>query len=84
MSNGSTAGNAIIIFFVIILLIIIFLLIRELCLWYWKINENTENFRRIANSLEELVSLTKKQEENVYNIKKDENKESSLNNEDEK
>jgi hypothetical protein len=36
--------------------IIIFLLLRELMMWYWRINENTESLKRIADSLEILVA----------------------------
>jgi len=48
-----------------ILLIIVFLLIalflffvfREIILWYFRINENTEYMRKISNSLERLADV---------------------------
>jgi CHASE3 domain sensor protein len=36
--------------------ILFFLLIRELMLWYWRINENTESLKRIADSLEIIAA----------------------------
>lgn len=37
--------------------IVIFLLLRELMTWYWKINENTEYLKRIADSLENIAMV---------------------------
>lgn len=34
--------------------LILFLLFRQLFLWYFRINENTDSLRRIADSLEEI------------------------------
>lgn len=31
-----------------------FFIIREITLWYFRINENTDSLRRIADSLEEI------------------------------
>ncbi len=33
-----------------------FLLVRELMLWYWKINQNSESLSRIADSLEVIAN----------------------------
>lgn len=38
----------------IIGVLIVFLLIRELVLWYWRINDNTQSLQRIADSLEQI------------------------------
>jgi hypothetical protein len=42
--------------FVIYILVAVFLffLFREITLWYFRINENTNSLRRIADSLEEI------------------------------
>jgi len=39
-----------------VMAILFFLLIRELMLWYWRINENTESLKRIADALEEIAA----------------------------
>lgn len=36
--------------------VVFFLIIRELMLWYWRINENTESLKRIADSLEIIAT----------------------------
>jgi hypothetical protein len=36
--------------------VILFFSIRELMLWYWRINENTESLKRIADSLEIIAT----------------------------
>lgn len=40
--------------FFILVAIILFILFRDITLWYFKINENTDSLRRIAESLEEI------------------------------
>ncbi|MFA6513675.1 MAG: hypothetical protein WCT50_00080 [Patescibacteria group bacterium] len=35
--------------------VVFFLIIRELILWYWKINENTQSLSRIADALEKIA-----------------------------
>ena len=57
---------------IFLIILIVFLLLRELVLWYWKINENTKNLKRIANSLEMLVKFQK------YLIKSGEKKNSRI------
>jgi hypothetical protein len=39
-----------------VMAILFFFLIRELMLWYWRINENTESLKRIADALEEIAA----------------------------
>jgi hypothetical protein len=39
----------------VLLVIIMFFIIREITLWYFRINENTDNIKRIADSLEKLA-----------------------------
>jgi len=36
--------------------ILIFIIFREVMLWYWRINENTESLKRIADSLETIAT----------------------------
>jgi hypothetical protein len=57
MSNiqGAIYGGGILIFiFWFFFGVVIFLLFREIILWYWRINENTESLKRIADSLENI------------------------------
>jgi len=49
------AVGSILVIFWILLVIFLFFFIREITLWYFRINENTENIKRIADSLEKLV-----------------------------
>ena len=41
----------------LIVSIILFFIIREITLWYFKINKNTESLDRIATSIERLSAL---------------------------
>jgi CHASE3 domain sensor protein len=38
--------------------VLVFLIFREVILWYWRINENTESLQRIADSLEVIAAAT--------------------------
>lgn len=50
----------------IALVVFIFILLREIVLWYWKINENTNSLRSIAESLDVIANvMTSKSEEEV-------------------
>ena len=53
--------------FLIFIVSIIFLVIREINLWYWRINERIELLERIAKSLEFLENEIKNQKENSQN-----------------
>ncbi len=53
--------------FLIFIVSIIFLVIREINLWYWRINEKIELLERMAKSLEFLENEIKNQKENSQN-----------------
>ena len=53
--------------FLIFIVSIIFLVIREINLWYWRINERIELLEKIAKSLEFLENEIKNQKENSQN-----------------
>lgn len=53
--------------FLIFIVSIIFLVIREINLWYWRINEKIELLERMAKSLEFLENEIKSQKENSQN-----------------
>ena len=53
MSSLNTILTALVIFGVLVLF---FYAIRELIIWYWKIDINTESLSRIADSLEIIAS----------------------------
>jgi|GEM_PF-5286351 hypothetical protein len=40
----------------ILVAIILFIVFRDITLWYFRINENTDSLKRIADSLEEISS----------------------------
>lgn len=53
LSFATTSKKAFILFLLYMLIsIILFFLIREIVLWYFRINKNTENLERIADSLQ--------------------------------
>lgn len=52
-SSLFTSGFVGFILFVLVS-VILFIIFRDLTLWYFRINENTDSLRRIAESLEEI------------------------------
>lgn len=43
----------------VIISVMLFFIIREITLWYFRINENTKNISRIASSLEKIAATNK-------------------------
>lgn len=41
----------------VILFVLLFFIIREITLWYFKINKNTETLENIASSLEKIATV---------------------------
>lgn len=51
------ADSALLFVLLLIIVVLLFFFIRELTLWYFKINQNTESLSRIAYALEKIVKI---------------------------
>lgn len=67
--------------FVIVILasLILFFVIREITLWYFKIDENTDNLKRIADSLEFITLQISNSKKTEKDLEQNENKDQETN-----
>jgi preprotein translocase subunit SecY len=60
-------------FIFLIFAVVLFFVFREITLWYFRINENTDSLRRIADSLALLASVKDNDQKKETDLKPDVN-----------